>query len=181
MGTDIYTHVEVMGDDGKWEEVLLRNTLSTTVCTRVSTDNAIVCDAAFPFVSAFENRDYQLFGILSNGMRNDDYRSIDDYPRGVPLDASASVREAYEGDVTWVGASWYSLKELELWCRDEDNFTHPFYDGMTGLEKERQKREDRDMLDRFKRFMHGVEFVALLKTPYGITDPSRVRVVFWFD
>lgn len=170
MGTDIHPYVEVMKDDGKWEEVRVPNPLRT--CSNGEQE----------IISPVDDRDYQLFGILSCGVRSEDYPSIDEYARGLPKDVSCTVASAYcDGKDYWHGASWYSLKELQLWAYDEGHFFHPVYDDMTGQEVEYQKQEDASMLDRFKRFVNSVEFVGSLSERYIAGYPERLRVVFWFD
>lgn len=170
MGTDIYTHVEVLDNDGKWQEVRVPNKLGT------------YSDGTVPPVHAIEDRDYNLFGILSNGVRSYEYPSIDEFARGIPADASKTVKEAYEemSDCR-NGASWYSLKELELWAENKEHFIRLVYDDDEGDDAAVFRAEDKDMLERFKKFVHSVEFVALLDPAFHTFQPEKARVVFWFD
>ena len=83
MGTDIHTHVEVLGTDGKWH-----------------------LEAGDPFAW----RNYGMFGFLAN-VRNYSRVPVISEARGIPEDACDEIRRESEW-VDAHSRSWLGLREL---------------------------------------------------------------------
>lgn len=179
MGCDIHCMVEYRdvyaGGDGKWHAIEIKNPYRVYHIPD-NDGNMVEYDS---YIEPYDGRDYQLFGILA-GVRSDEYPQMDD-ARGLPPDVSDEVRAKFdEYSDDYHTPSWYTLNELESWYNNKENFHSVDYkDEAFKPYLRRIKKEDKDMRERFKSFMWGVDFMASLAEYY--VAPQNVRVVFWFD
>jgi hypothetical protein len=114
-------------------------------------------------VSAYQGRNYELFGILA-GVRDNSMNPIDD-PRGLPDDISNETR-----------------KEYELWGRDAHTPTYFTLDEL--LDFYQKKPKHRETLDYFlvgikERFDN--EFIFTRNNKRNKECEEKFRVIFWFD
>ena len=150
MGTDIHSFVEIRNTKtGKWELAKIYSMNHQS-------------DRGLRPVEAYYGRSYMLFGLLA-GVRDCVTPLIP--LRGIPMDVSDDVREFYQAyEEDWHSASWMTLSELNVFCRDKS------------IDKETGDKEYRRLL---KGFRDNVDFIADVCT-YYVASPD-VRVVFWFD
>lgn len=173
MGCDIHSCVEVIGDDNQWQYLANKIPLSDF-------------DKQFHKQDfddePFSERMYSYFGFLA-GVRNYSCITPISEPRGLPANASSQCLQRY---AEWEGCehsgSWLLLSELLSYNYDQivedrrctrtiGNFT----DG-AALAEEGQgvKQTLREFLGQW--FFDRLNLLATLHT-----DPSRIRIVFWFD
>ena len=140
MGCDIHAFVETY-EDGKWvpskEDQFEKSTWYEPEDDELMTLNT--------------DRNYDLFGLLCNGVRREFVYSFDD--KGIPLDCSPEVLAVY--------TKWGS-----------DAHT-PSY-----LTKSELQKKAAELLVRGEQEMLH-ELNAFIKMLYG--EPETQRVVFWFD
>jgi hypothetical protein len=153
MGCDIHSNAERRNTEGEWEDM--------------------------PELSPFDWRSYGLYAFLAD-VRNYSKVTPISPRRGIPNDASASVKASYEAwDLDAHSASWLSIAELDAFNYDaatEDRrvgkqVTPNFYDGSwTAPAGEGRATTYREFLgeDYFDE-------LARLKAA------GAERIVFWFD
>lgn len=116
MGCDIHIQIEKRVD-GKWERVPWVDPFK-----RKYPETYGVLDGALEMPEAFENRNYDLFGVLAdvrNGTWGEEQPPIAQ-PRGWPDDMAE--RQLCDGEPEWLGDhsfSWVSLRELQDYPWDE--------------------------------------------------------------
>jgi len=147
MGCDLHGFVERKNEMGQWEYA--------------------------PGFHPFDWRSYRLYGWLA-GVRNYSAVTPLSKPRGLPGDASASLKEKYNDDDDYHSASWVSLEELLEFDYDamvEDRrVSTPHTGNATCAPGEGETMTYREFLG--KNFF---EELGKLK------EIGTCRVVFWFD
>lgn len=150
MGCDIYSYLEYRDRD-TWKPIRMQ--VAYTDFTGEEKTREV-----FPF----DERNYQLFGILA-GVRYCPADPIVD-PRGLPSDVSPYIKEKYDKDMNDYGsfhsASWYTLYELRLAARDAVRYDE----------------QERGLI---KQVIHNIEF--MISSAWAYVDDIDVRFVFWFD
>lgn len=173
MGCDIHSRAEVR-KDGKWEQVGYVFPLDDFDRDYYKREFGN---------EPFTNRSYGLFAFLA-GVRN--YSGIEPIsePKGMPEDASLSVRVEAEDDALH-SHSWLTLAELlavdydkEIWDRRYTKQTGPnFWDGGATAELHETELGTRETLREFL----GERYFQTLEVLKGLGLMHDVRVVFWFD
>lgn len=100
MGCDIHPYVEMKTEEGKWVNIF-------------PVDNKYKHDPDSGYAPDWEfDRSYTCFSVLADVRNNYDMKPIAE-PRGIPEDASDTVKEAYaHWDSDAHSASWLALPEL---------------------------------------------------------------------
>lgn len=181
MGCDIHVNVERHLKDGSWQLLTLENPFIEYKRTVTDEDGNTHEERWHPQVEAYNDRCYELFGILA-GVRSTALHQVDDDLRGFPVDASDELRKIYEG---WKGGchstTWYLLSELKAFAANDANF---FSDKSNWGEedepwRESVEEEERDSKACFKDFVNSIRWFVTALTIY--TPPHNVRVTMWFD
>jgi len=123
-----------------------------------------------PYTSVYidgPGRDYELFGILSYGVRCEPEESLGE-GKGLPEDVSPEIQEASDGwDCDGHSHSYATLEELdEFWQKTGGVIYFP----------EEDKSCDKD---RFEYFF--VDWVNQYLRPWAWDGDDSVRIVYWFD
>lgn len=170
MGVDIMYKVEVQNKEGKWHAVEIEN----PYITYKDEDGK----EFHPFVSLYDGRDYELFGILA-GVRDDTYNQIDD-TRGLPKDVSPETKAKHDKYADcYTAETWYSYNELYLWGQNKDNFLPDYYEDLEEDEQRAVRRESEEVRARFNHFATCVLLEGQMAASY--VPAQDVRVVMWFD
>lgn len=127
------------------------------------------------------DQDYGVYAVLAN-VRNSICVEPIAFPRGLPDDLSASVRErhAYETSSRVTQGhhheSWFSLHELQSFDWDQ-----PLRD--LNLTADGSRRREEDGLVIYRDVVRSAELLTRI-LPFlraQVADPRDVRMVFWFD
>ena len=158
MGTDIHTNVEAK-IKGKWIHVdqLVDSHIDDPYYKDSLGDVDYLSKNYTVNEPIYDSRNYVLFGLLA-GVRGADAEAAIP-PRGMPQDASDTVRETWELDYGHT-AHYYTLAELETINRKK---------------KAKSIREDTDYF-----FQSVLPKLRSIQEEYKVTN-KEVRLVFWFD
>lgn len=155
MGCDIHIIREVKDKDGVWQ-------VSPTLRRHVWSDDLSLNTSWLP-----NDRDYDLFGVLSAGVRTNASISIGE-DRGLPDDCTPQVYgEAESSDLHSHG--YASLRELDdLWkaCDGKIKSQSAYREG---------EPYDAELEWFFK------DWVDLHLRPFAWNGPDSARIVYWFD
>lgn len=156
MGCDIHMHVEYKDD---------RRTNGVWVSGDYYTRNEC---GGFSLVEFCGDRNYHLFAILADVRNNGDYTYID-MPRGIPDDATETVRIYY---AIWGmdahSASYFTLKELIDFYKENKDDQLEFL-----IRKLKERADELNVIWDFEWEHDG--------SGIGYEKSDNIRIVFWFD
>ncbi len=177
MSTLISEHYEIR-EDGVWTEVERPalpnfNEMDDATIERILTENA-----GHPL---HLDQDYGVYAVLAN-VRN--YICVEPiaFPRGLPDDLSASVRERHACETAsrvtqgHHHESWFSLHELQSF-----DWNQPLRD--LNLTADGARRREAEGLVTYRDVVRRAELLTRI-LPFlqaQVADPRDVRLVFWFD
>lgn len=126
-------------------------------------------------IELYRERNYPLFSVLAD-VRNYDYLTCIDYPRGIPEDATEYVmHEYFRWGMDAHSCSYFTLREL-IDYRDEEHPRDPFgRDILEPIIGRLTKRADElGLIWVFEWDNHDTRDATLEKA-------ENIRIVFWFD
>jgi hypothetical protein len=162
MGCDIHIYVEQQTDEG-WE--------------RVEWPNA---DRENYIFGPFDWRSYGVFGFLANVRNYSEVPPLAE-PRGLPDDASASLREECD-DSDYHSRSWLTVDELAAFDYDEtfEDRRVTVQVGPNSFDGGATAEPGGGTATTFREFL-GASFIHDLDVLRGMNEARPTRVVFWFD
>lgn len=126
-------------------------------------------------IELYRERNYPLFAVLAD-VRNYDYLTCIDYPRGLPDDATDYTRHEYfRWGTDAHSCSYFTLREL-IEYRDEEHPRDPFGRDILEplLEKLMRRADELDLIWDFEWHNPDTRDATLEKA-------ENIRIVFWFD
>lgn len=171
MGCDIHLYREVRNKTGQW--------VALGSFARVYFEGDELRTPKAPHIS----RNYDLFGVLSKGVRVEFNHSLTE-DRGIPEDVCpeiAEINENWGGDVHSHGHA--TLKEIrEFWKEYGSDLRYPKVGQYLSCETTGYTEENSERLtgdDDLSFFL--VEWVDDNLAPFAWGGDESVRLVFWFD
>lgn len=163
MGCDIHMHVEYKN------ERFVGDDLWRCGDYFVLDVNSTIDKPKYHFKDFYGNRNYSLFAVLAD-VRNYDYISFIDRPRGLPEDITDFVKAAYDAwGMDAHSCSYLTLKELIDFADEHDEeaeiLEHLIY----------KLKERADELNLIYDFSWKHEY----ERSYELS--KNIRIVFWFD